>query len=137
MKRAADDMSEAEVARARAQMKAGLLMGLESPSARAERWRAWCDLGPGAAARGDRRRIDAVTRARARLCRDAVPRAPAALALYGPVRARPSLAAIREAGRLMLSRAAKSGSRPTADAAPAAHADFRAWTALRREAADS
>ena len=37
MKRAADDMSNAEVARARAQMKAGLLMGLESPSNRAER----------------------------------------------------------------------------------------------------
>ncbi|WP_438986782.1 M16 family metallopeptidase [Marivivens donghaensis] len=37
MKRAADDMSEAEVARARAQMKAGLLMGLETPSNRAER----------------------------------------------------------------------------------------------------
>ncbi|MEM8537862.1 MAG: pitrilysin family protein, partial [Pseudomonadota bacterium] len=37
MKRAADDMSAAEVARARAQMKAGLLMGLESPSGRAER----------------------------------------------------------------------------------------------------
>ncbi|MEO0344222.1 MAG: pitrilysin family protein [Pseudomonadota bacterium] len=37
VKRAADDMSEAEVARARAQFKAGLLMGLESPSARCER----------------------------------------------------------------------------------------------------
>ncbi|HSG35927.1 MAG TPA: pitrilysin family protein, partial [Paracoccaceae bacterium] len=37
MRRAADDMTEAEVARARAQMKAGLLMGLESPSSRAER----------------------------------------------------------------------------------------------------
>lgn len=37
MKRAASDMSEAEVNRARAQMKAGLLMGLESPSSRAER----------------------------------------------------------------------------------------------------
>jgi len=37
MKRAADDMTAAEVARARAQMKAGLLMGLESPSNRAER----------------------------------------------------------------------------------------------------
>ena len=35
LKRAAEDMSEAEVARARAQLKAGLLMGLESPSARA------------------------------------------------------------------------------------------------------
>ena len=37
LKRAADDMSDEEVARARAQMKAGLLMGLESPAARAER----------------------------------------------------------------------------------------------------
>jgi predicted Zn-dependent peptidase len=37
LKRAAEDMSEVEVARARAQMKAGMLMGLESPSARAER----------------------------------------------------------------------------------------------------
>ena len=37
MKRAAEDMREDEVARARAQMKAGMLMGLESPSNRAER----------------------------------------------------------------------------------------------------
>ncbi len=37
LKRAAEDLSEEEIARARAQMKAGLLMGLESPSARAER----------------------------------------------------------------------------------------------------
>jgi len=37
LRRAADDMSEEETARARAQMKAGLLMGLESPSSRAER----------------------------------------------------------------------------------------------------
>jgi predicted Zn-dependent peptidase len=37
MRRASGDMNEAEVARARAQMKAGLLMGLESPSARTER----------------------------------------------------------------------------------------------------
>ncbi len=46
MKRAADDMTAAEVARARAQMKAGLLMGLESPSNRAERLcTAVVDLG--------------------------------------------------------------------------------------------
>jgi predicted Zn-dependent peptidase len=37
LRRSADDMSTAELERARAQMKAGLLMGLESPSARAER----------------------------------------------------------------------------------------------------
>jgi hypothetical protein len=53
MKRAAEDMTEAEVARARAQMKAGLLMGLESPSNRAERWRAWCRSGTGCPPRGE------------------------------------------------------------------------------------
>ena len=37
LRRAADDMTDAEVARARAQLRAGLLMGLESPSSRAER----------------------------------------------------------------------------------------------------
>ena len=37
LKRAADDMSDVEVTRARTQMKAGMLMGLESPSSRAER----------------------------------------------------------------------------------------------------
>jgi predicted Zn-dependent peptidase len=37
MKRAASDMSDRELDRARTQMKAGLLMGLESPSAPAER----------------------------------------------------------------------------------------------------
>jgi predicted Zn-dependent peptidase len=47
MKRAAEDMSAAELDRARAQMKAGLLMGLESPSARAERWRGWWRSGTG------------------------------------------------------------------------------------------
>ncbi|MEM6619907.1 MAG: insulinase family protein, partial [Pseudomonadota bacterium] len=37
IRRSAEDMTVAEVARARAQMKAGMLMGLESPSARCER----------------------------------------------------------------------------------------------------
>ncbi len=37
MKRAVSDISEAELSRAQVQMKAGMLMGLESPSARAER----------------------------------------------------------------------------------------------------
>ena len=37
MRRATDDMNDVEVERARQQMKAGMLMGLESPSARCER----------------------------------------------------------------------------------------------------
>jgi hypothetical protein len=86
MKRAAEDMSEAEVARARAQMKAGLLMGLESPSNRAERLarlvQIWDRVPP---LEETVARIDAVTtgdvRAHAEACS---PPRPAALALYGP-----------------------------------------------------
>ena len=37
IKRAGEDMSDSELARARVQMKAGMLMGLESPTSRAER----------------------------------------------------------------------------------------------------
>ncbi len=98
LRRAAEDMSEAEVARARAQMKAGLLMGLESPSSRAERlarlvaiWGRVPDVAETVA------RIDAVGR------RDVSDFAGtlaasgrAALALYGPGRRAPHLAKIAE-----------------------------------------
>ncbi|MFB2595943.1 M16 family metallopeptidase [Paracoccus sp. p4-l81] len=93
MKRAADDLTEAEVARARAQLKAGLLMGLESPSAQAERlarvlaiWDRIPTLDEVAA------RIDGVT---AQSVRDHGARmltaARPALALYGPVGKAPGL----------------------------------------------
>jgi predicted Zn-dependent peptidase len=93
MKRAADDMSETEVERARAQMKAGMLMGLESPSNRAERlarmlqvWGRVPDLSETV------ERIDAVTLEDVRrLARHTVTTAPSALALYGPVAQSPSL----------------------------------------------
>lgn len=93
MKRAADDMSETEVERARAQMKAGMLMGLESPSNRAERlarmlqiWGRVPDLAEVVA------RIDAVSLADVRrLAETTVTRAPSALALYGPVDRSPTL----------------------------------------------
>ena len=59
---AADDITEAEVARAKAQMKAGLLMALESSGARAEQLaRQMLDLWPADAARGDRRQDRRVT----------------------------------------------------------------------------
>ena len=65
MKRAADDMNPEEVARARAQMKAGMLMGLESPSNRAERLarlvQIWDDVPP---LEDTIARIDAVTTGR-------------------------------------------------------------------------
>lgn len=98
MKRAAGDMSEQEVARARAQMKAGMLMGLESPSNRAERlarlvqiWNRVPDLAETVA------RIDAVTTDRVRAFAESMAaQAPAALALYGPVSDAPSLDALQE-----------------------------------------
>jgi predicted Zn-dependent peptidase len=98
MKRAADDMSAAEVERARAQMKAGLLMGLESPSNRAERlarmlqiWGRVPDLSEVVG------RIDAVTLEDVRrIAQTTVERAPSALALYGPVADAPTLIDLNE-----------------------------------------
>ena len=98
MKRAADDMSPAEVARARAQMKAGLLMGLESPSNRAERLarlvQIWDRVPP---LEETVAMIDAVTTGDVREFAAMMAQAsPAALALYGPVDAAPSLAQLQE-----------------------------------------
>ncbi|WP_238365972.1 M16 family metallopeptidase [Mesobacterium pallidum] len=97
MKRAADDMSDEEIARARAQMKAGLLMGLESPSSRAERlarmmeiWGRVPDLEEVVG------KIDAVTREDVRaFASQLVRKAPAALALYGPLGHAPDLEALQ------------------------------------------
>ncbi len=98
LKRAADDMTEAEVARARAQMKAGLLMGLESPSSRAERmarmlaiWGRVPDVVEAA------EKIDGVTRDAVRGFAGRMAGAgQSALALYGPVDRAPGLGALRE-----------------------------------------
>ena len=98
LKRAAEDMTEAEVARARAQMKAGMLMGLESPSSRAERmarnlaiWGRVPGLDEVSAL------IDAVS---VQAVRDYAGRMIAqdrsALALYGPAAAAPDLAGLRQ-----------------------------------------
>jgi len=96
VKRAAGDMSEAEVARARTQMKAGLLMGLESPSARAERlakllsiWGRVPDLSEAI------EKIDAVTVAGVREHAAGLLGGGGAMALYGPVADAPDLAALQ------------------------------------------
>ena len=100
IRRSADDLSEAEVARAKTQLKAGLLMGLESPSGQAERIaRALAIWGRVPEAEEVAARIDAVTAAdvrdhAARMIAAAQP----ALALYGPVRKAPAREAL--AGRL-------------------------------------
>jgi predicted Zn-dependent peptidase len=98
MKRAASDMSPAEVARARAQMKAGLLMGLESPSNRAERLarllQVWDRIPP---LSETIEKIDAVTTGDVRdLAGRMASEAPAALALYGPVDRAPRLETLEE-----------------------------------------
>lgn len=98
MKRAADDMTQAEVDRARTQMKAGLLMGLESPSNRAERlarmlqiWGRVPDLTEVV------ERIDAVTlKDVCGLAGQLASQAPAAMALYGPVASAPTLEALQD-----------------------------------------
>lgn len=98
LKRAASDMTEVEVARARAQMKAGLLMGLESPSSRAERlarmiqiWGRVPDLDEVI------EKIDAVTTQNVKDFAEVMAvQAPAALALYGPVEQAPSLEALQD-----------------------------------------
>jgi predicted Zn-dependent peptidase len=98
LKRAADDMTEAEVARARTQMKAGLLMGLESPSSRAERLArllAIWDRVPSLSETVEK--IDAVDLAAIKAYAEKIASsAQMSMALYGPVEAAPPLEALRE-----------------------------------------
>ena len=97
IKRAADDMSAEEVARARAQMKAGMLMGLESPSNRAERLARMVAIWGYVPTIDDTiERIDAVTTGDVRafgagLIKDA----GTAMALYGPIDDAPTLEALK------------------------------------------
>ncbi|MEM7318673.1 MAG: pitrilysin family protein [Pseudomonadota bacterium] len=98
MKRAAEDMTPQEVARARAQMKAGLLMGLESPSNRAERLARLVQIwGQVPSLEETVQRIDAVSTEMVREFAEHVAiRAPMAQAVYGPIAAAPSLAELQE-----------------------------------------
>ncbi len=96
LKRAADDMTEAEVNRARVQLKAGLLMGLESPSSRAERnARLLAIWGRVPSVAETVEKIDAVSTADVRTYGAGLVAAKAAVALYGPVADAPDLEAIR------------------------------------------
>lgn len=95
--RAADSFTDEELNRARAQMKAGLLMGLESPSSRAERlarlvaiWDRVPDLEETVAS------IDGVTLDKLRdFGGHLATQSPSAMALYGPVSQAPSLDDLR------------------------------------------
>lgn len=98
IKRAAGDLTEAELARAKAQLRAGLLMGLESPSAQAERvarvlaiWGRVLDPAEVA------ERISSVTLSDVRTHAERlIGQARPALALYGPVKSAPSREALAE-----------------------------------------
>ena len=92
LRRSAEDISETEVARARAQLKAGLLMGLESPAARAERLArllAIWNRVPGIEETVDK--IDAATVASVREVAAGLTKGGAAMALYGPVSKAPTV----------------------------------------------
>lgn len=98
LKRAAEDMSAKEIERARVQMKAGMLMGLESPSSRAERLARMVSIWgrvPGLEETVEK--IDAVTDADVRAFAEHMAvSAPAAMALYGPISAAPDLGKLQE-----------------------------------------
>lgn len=93
LKRAADDMSAREIERAKVQMKAGMLMGLESPSSRAERLARLVSIwGRVPGLEETVAKIDAVSDAGVRdFAKHLAVDARAALALYGPVSAAPEL----------------------------------------------
>lgn len=97
MKRAADDMTDKEVDRARVQMKAGLLMGLESPSNRAERLARLLSIwGRIPSLEETIERIDDVTTAKVKaFAGKTASQSGAAMALYGPAEAAPSLEELR------------------------------------------
>lgn len=93
IRRTTDDLSAVEIDRARAQMKAGMLMGLESPASRAERiarqLAIWDRIPP---LEETVARIDAVTLDKARdFAARLAASGRAALALYGPVSGAPSV----------------------------------------------
>ena len=95
LRRAADDLSQDEVDRARAQMKAGMLMGLESPSSRAERLARmiaiWDRVPP---LEETIARIDAVSLDKTKDFAAAICALSPALALYGPVDGAPDHGAL-------------------------------------------
>jgi len=97
LRRAADDISDVEVDRARVQMKAGMLMGLESPSNRAERLARMISIW-GRVPNLDEvvDKIDAVDTSAVRdMAADLAANAKTAMALYGPIESAPLLDELR------------------------------------------
>jgi predicted Zn-dependent peptidase len=98
LKRAPQDMSSAEVERARVQLKAGLLMGLESPSSRAERLARLLAIYDRVPSLDEAiAKIDAVTCQDVRDFAANMNMARSAMVLYGPISKAPDLASLRKA----------------------------------------
>ncbi|MFB0994249.1 MAG: insulinase family protein, partial [Paracoccaceae bacterium] len=98
LKRAPSDMSWAEVERARVQLKAGLLMGLESPSSRAERLaRLLAIYGRVPGLDEAIAKIDGVTCEDVKQFARGMNMARSSMVLYGPVAKAPELAKLRKA----------------------------------------
>ncbi|SHK03310.1 Predicted Zn-dependent peptidase [Shimia gijangensis] len=98
LKRAADDMNATEIARARTQMKAGMLMGLESPSSRAERLARMLSIWDRIPTLSETvERIDGISDDDVRCFAEHMALvARPAMALYGPVSSAPDLATLQE-----------------------------------------
>jgi predicted Zn-dependent peptidase len=101
IRRITGDLREVEIARARAQMKAGMLMGLESPSNRAERlarmisiWGRVPDLSE-TVEKIDNVTLDSVRDFGVQMAQNAA----SAMAIYGPVSNAPELSSLK--ARLM------------------------------------
>ncbi|MFS4437211.1 M16 family metallopeptidase [Paracoccaceae bacterium GXU_MW_L88] len=96
LRRAPGEITEEEVARARAQLKAGLVMGLESPSARAERQARMLSIwGRIPAIEETVAKIDAVDLASIRRFAGSLAERKAAMALYGPIGDAPMLSDLK------------------------------------------
>jgi predicted Zn-dependent peptidase len=97
LRRAGNDMAEAEVERAKAQIRAGLLMGQESAASRAERAaRLLAIWGHVPSVAETRARIDAVGLAGVRAFATGLAAgAQVSMAICGPAQAAPDLAAVR------------------------------------------
>lgn len=97
IKGAAEGLTEDELTRARAQMKAGLVMGLESPSARAERLaRSLMIWGEPPVLERTIAKVDAVTVADIRAAATRLTQSRPTLAYYGPVQDAPDLETFRQ-----------------------------------------
>lgn len=95
--RAGRDLSMSEIERARAQLKAGLVMGLESPSSRAERLARMIGIWNRVPAIEETvARIEAASLDDIRAFGRSLCRSGAALAVYGPADAAPDLESLQE-----------------------------------------